>query len=166
MGCDFMSNVKFVKKEKRSNLLNYILIGFIILISISIILMLSEKRNIKEIDYRGYAEKMKSSDYSIFLLAREGCTHCQMYKPFVDKIAKKYELTVYYLDVDKLKENEFYDIHDSVSALINEYSSDGEAIIPTPTTVIYKNGSEIVSEIGNIGEDGFEKLLINNRVVE
>jgi len=162
-----MSNVKFVKKEeKKSNLLNYILVAFIVIMGASIFVMLRENSSIKEVSYQEYVEKKKSDDYSVFLLARDGCSHCQLYKPQVNEVARENNLTVYYLDVDNLSEEEFYDIHDNINALKDEYSSDNNAVLPTPTTVIFKNNTEIVSEVGNIGYDGFMNLLKNSGMVK
>ena len=162
-----MSNIKYVQKEEEgNNLLNYILIAFIVILGISIFSMLYEKTNIKHISYAEYEEKIKSTNYTVVLLTRDSCSHCQVYKPFVDAVAQKYEFTVYDLDVEEFTEDEFNYIHDNISALKTEFSSSGEVIIPTPTTIILKDGREVASKVGNIGEDGFLELLKNNGVVK
>ena len=162
-----MSNIKFVKKEEKStNLLNYILVGFIVILGVSIYLMLGEKSNIRIIKYNEFLSKSKENDYTVFLLAIDGCTHCQMYKPIVNEIAKMYDFEAFYLDVDEITKDEFDYLHDNVSALMNEYSDDDEPVIPTPTTIIFKDGQEVASKIGNIGKEGFINLLVDSGVIK
>ena len=43
--------------------------------------------------------------------------------------------------------------------------SDGSLIIQTPGTVLYKNGVEVDSLLGDRGEDGFTNFLVRNGVV-
>ena len=77
----------------------------------------------------------------------------------------KYNLKALYLDVDELSKDEFNELHSSVSSISSEYS-DGVPVIPTPTTVIFKNGVELESVSANIGYNGFVNMLVRNGVIE
>ena len=123
------------------------------------------KNPIIEINYNQYKDIIKNSEYTIILLASEECSHCQQYKPLIKQVAEEYNLTIYYLDVSKSLNNQEYNmIHDSYTALKDMYYEQ-VPIIPTPTTIITKDGQEIDSKIGNIGYNGFKDMLQKNYVI-
>ena len=154
--------------KKDSNVINIVItIGIVFLIA-SLVLMFinSDKKDnyIKTISYNEYKEVIKKDEYFIIILTSPTCSHCNSYKPYVNYIASENNLNAYNIDITSITKDEYLELHDKYSAIRNEYNA-GMPVIPTPTTIIYKNGNEIVSEVGNIGEDGFKKLLIDNKVV-
>ena len=167
----------FQKKdnEKRKNtIINVVTIAITVLIIGALAIVVSNNKDyhstnpIKEVSYAEYISKIKDDDYTVVLLAAPDCSHCQNYKPFVKGIADEYGFEVYYLNVhSKTLKNEDYDkIHDSVKATSDQFSSDGEKVIPTPTTVIYKSGVEVDSILGDIGYEGLKSFLIDNGVIK
>ncbi len=164
----------YVKKEdnKKDKIINGIVIGIVILIVGAIAIMVSNNKklgasNIKEISYSEYKEKIKDDNYTIVLLASPTCYHCQEYKPFVNVLAEENNFTVYYLNVhsEKLTEEEYNELHDNISATKEQFNSSGGKVIPTPTTIILKNGEEVNSILGDIGYDGLKKFLQENEVI-
>ena len=158
------------KKKNKDKLTNFI-IGIVIVFLIgSFLLMIineiksSRNNHIKEVSYGTYLNEKNKDKYTIVLLARDGCSHCLNYKPQMNEALKKYDLEAIYLDVDNLSKDEFIELHDSVTSISTEYQDDTE-VIPTPTTVILKNGVELESVSANIGYDGFVNMLVRNGVV-
>lgn len=172
-----MSNVKFVKKkEKKNSIINTGIILVIIVIVLALSVMVSSNKgnkavtgnHITEISYAEYKQKIMDDDYTIVLLASPTCSHCQDYKPFVNGLAGEYDLEVYYLNVASkdLTNDEYIELHDSLSVLRGQYNSYNEPVIPTPTTAILKNGREVSSILGDIGYNGLKDFLIRNEVIK
>lgn len=170
-----MSNKKFVKKEeKKNNFVSGILIFACLAIVVAILIVVSDNNSNKangnnriiEISYSEYKEKIMDDGYTIVLLASPSCSHCQDYKPFVNGLANEYDLDVYYVNVSSndMTDEEYNELHDSISALKDQYNS-GIPIIPTPTTVVLKNGVEVASILGDIGYDGLKEFLLTNNVI-
>ena len=167
-----MSKKNRKEVEKKSNVKNTIIqilgiVGILMLI-IFVIVHLSNKNNlnhIKEISYSKYQEVIKDDDYTIVLLASPTCSHCFSYKPLMNQVLYEYNLEAKYVDVSVLDKEEIIELHDSISALISQFNNEGNYVIPTPTTIIFKNGKEIDSRSGNLGYDGFLSFLKMNGVV-
>ena len=159
--------------NKSTSITNYIVvIGIIILFGLIALMFFTNKNNlndnrIKEISYSEYTEKLKSKGYEIFLLASPDCRFCVKYKPFMNQVAVDYDLEVNYIDVSSkdLQLEEYVSLHDGYSVLKEKYD-DGNPIIPTPTTIIVKNGKEVISKSGNLGYEGFLKLLKESGVLD
>jgi len=163
---------EFKKKDKsdkdKGNIIEIIIIIAGVLLVGSLLIMMSSDNttnHIKEMSYSEYKEKIKSDEYTIVLIARDDCRHCISYKPYMNKVLDDYKLEAVYLNVGKVKAQEYYEIHDTLNALKDKYNEDNEPIIPTPTTVLFKGGAEIDNESGNVGYDGFLKFLVRNGVV-
>ena len=163
-----MNNNSFVKKEeKKNNILNAIIIGVIVLIVGAFLIIVSNKsvNRIIKLTYTDYQEKIKEDTDIVVYYGRVGCSHCQQYKPIVSLVADEYDLVVYYVDIDTLSEEEYIDLHDSLSVTKDYYDGD-DPIVPTPITAIFKSGVEKDSELGNIKYDGLVNLLDENNVIK
>ena len=166
-----MGNIKNnnINKKDNTKLANtFIIIGIVFLI-ISLIYMFvknnGSKVAIKEIKYQEYQEIINKDEYSVILLTSPTCSHCISYKPYVNYVANEYNIVVYDIDLSTLEYDEYNEIHDKYSAIASEYNED-EPVIPTPVTLIVRNGEEVASSLGNIGEKGFTSLLKNNNVIK
>ena len=155
--------------------MNFVIIGVFAVIVLSLLIVVSGNNknksladsHIKEISYSEYKDRVKDDNYTIFLFAQPGCSHCQAYKPFVNLLAEENDLVIYYINVASadLKDEEYYELRSSITATKNEYDSDGNPVIPTPATAIFKSGVEVDSILGDIGYDGLEEFLKNNGVI-
>lgn len=174
-----MSSKSFVKKEekdKKNTIMNIFIIGILVVLVGSLLIVVSNNNanksiagnNIKEISYKEYKDKVNSDDYTIILLASPTCYHCQEYKPAVNTLAGDNNLTVYYINVssEDLTLEEYLDLRESITATKEEVDSEGNPVIPTPVTAIFKNGVEVASELGDIKYDGFKELLKNSGVIK
>ena len=159
-----------MNKEKENKVVNiFIIVGIVFLIG-SLVLMFTNKddegKNIVEINYSEYKEKIQEDKYNIFLLTSPTCSHCINYKPYVNVVAGKYNLTVYNINLENLEYDQYVEIHDSYNAIKDSYSDSNVPSIPTPVTVITKNGEEVTSILGDIKESGFLNLLKSNNVIK
>ena len=160
------------KKNNNTNkIVNIVIIVIIIALVGALAVMVSgnTKNNgntgIKAVTYEEYEELIKRDEYTILLLTQPTCGHCQNYKPFVKYAASEYGLMVYDINVSgNLSSEQFANLH-SYSALADQYNEAGQPIIPTPATIIIKNGKEIASRLGNIEYDGFVSMLKENGVI-
>lgn len=165
-----MSKNNFGTKKNDNKVVNiFITIGIIFLIG-SLVLMFTKKEgsdnHIEEINYSKYTDIIKEDKYNIILLTSPTCSHCVNYKPYVNLVADKYDLTVYNINLDNLDYDDYVTIHDSYEATRNNYSDGNIPSIPTPATIITKNGKEVTSILGDIGESGFTNLLKTNKVIK
>lgn len=171
-----MSNVKFVKKNEKEKKGSIIILSCAALIVLALAIMVSISNGNKavtgnhiiEVGYNEYLEKIKGDNYTIVLLASPTCSHCQDYKPFVNSLAGEYNLEVNYLNVSSknLTNEEYIELHDSLSVLKDQYNSYNEPVIPTPTTAILRNGIEVDSILGDIGYNGLKDFLTKNGVIK
>ena len=114
---------------------NIIIISISIVLLIGIVLFLiinnSTSNHLKKIDYEKVSTMIDNKESFVLCVSRTTCEHCNSYKPKLKEIANKYNLTIYYIDIDKeTKENQtkFNDL----------ISFDGS----TPTTIFIKEGVE------------------------
>ena len=158
---------KTINKKDNTKLINtLIIIGIVFLIASLVLMFTDKKRNfIKAINYQEYTDILKEDKYNIILLTSPTCGHCTNYKPYVNYVASENDLTVYDIDISSLEYDEYLAIHDKYSVLANEVSGN-DPVIPTPVTIIVKNGVEVASVLGNIGQSGFTSLLKNNNIIK
>ena len=158
------------KSNKDNKLVDILIIVGIVFLIGSLVLMFSKgdnnKNNIVEINYDKYTNIIKEDKYNIILLTSPTCSHCVSYKPYVNAIAGENNLTVYNIDLNNLEYEEYVAIHDKYNATKNQYGEGNTPSIPTPVTIITKNGEEVTSTLGNIGEKGFRNLLKNYGIIK
>jgi len=137
----------------------------IILVSICLIILfgalvadkLLSKTYLNEIKYDELIEKIENKEDVVLLISQTTCTHCISYKPKLEKVANKYKLNIYYIDVDLLSVLEKDILKEHIS-----YSS-------TPITVFLKDGKEttVANRInGDASIEKIEKKLKSNDFID
>lgn len=107
----------------------------------------------EEISYDDLMNKIENKEDFILFIGSETCAHCAAFKDTVNSIVKKYQIKIYYIDINKFSNTE----SSKFKTIIN-YSG-------TPTTVFIKNGSELKDENGNVtiyrinGNIEYEKVV-------
>lgn len=81
-----------------------------------------------EINYTEYVSKIENQESFILYIGSAYCSHCQDFKPTLEKVISKYDLDVSYIDASKLTKEQ-------VTALWDETSIGG-----TPTVVFVSQG--------------------------
>lgn len=112
----------------------FIFIGliFIILIFIVIIKSLNIFSNIKHISFENFNNYISSNEDIIVYYGQENCGACKEFYPILKKVSKNLGLKIYYLDSDKISNQEEIDILESLN------------IFTTPTVLVKNNNKNYV----------------------
>lgn len=96
------------------------------------------------IDYSEYENIIASEGKSIITIGQTGCSHCIATKPVLNKIAGDYNLTINYLNLTDMTEDEQNSLIDSLSTIeYNEEEFVASGAFGTPLTLIIENGKVI-----------------------
>ncbi len=130
--------------------LNKVIVVVSILILVIAGLLFSDvlsNKYLKEIKYEEVIEKMNNKERFVLLLSQTTCSHCKDYKPKLAKVAKEYELVVYYLETDLLDKETYNDLK-------KHFSFSG-----TPTTIFITDGEEKSAATRISGEASADKII-------
>ncbi len=103
----------------------------------------SQYTNISFIDYKKYDEIYQSGKKSIVVLGQTGCGACNAYKPIIDEIAKEEGITIHYVDMRQLNDDEPSKLLGSLSYFDNVESWG------TPLTLIIENKKVVADQKGH-----------------
>ena len=134
-----------MKKKK------YLLIASILIVILGIIIgyfLFSMNDNLVRLSYDEIMEKIDNKESFILCISRTTCSHCNVYKPKLRKVANKYDIKIYYTDVDKYSKNDLKDFNSKISF-------DGG----TPTTLFIKDGKEKTTATRIEGDVSIEKIF-------
>ena len=134
-----------MKKKK------YLLIASILIVILGIIIgyfLFSMDDNLVRLSYDEIMEKIDNKESFILCISRTTCSHCNVYKPKLRKVANKYDIKIYYTDVDKYSKNDLKDFNSKISF-------DGG----TPTTLFIKDGKEKTTATRIEGDVSIEKIV-------
>lgn len=120
-----------MKKEKKKLLIG-ILVG-IIIISLIVLYFTSNNssKNFIKLSYEEFKEKIDNGDSFVLCVSRTTCSHCNDYKPKLLEVSNKYNIMIYYIEI-----NEFSDIE--LNYFKEIFGFDGS----TPITMFIKDGKE------------------------
>lgn len=134
-----------MKKKK------YLLIASMLIVILGIIIgyfLFSMNDNLIKLSYDEIMEKIDNKESFILCISRTTCSHCNVYKPKLRKVANKYDIKIYYTDVDKYSKNDLKNFSSKISF-------DGG----TPTTLFIKNGEEKTTATRIEGDVSIEKIV-------
>ena len=103
-------------------------------------------------------KKVNSKEYTITVFGAESCSYCNLYLPVFNKIAKKYNLDIFYFDADNYDKNEYNKVLETDLAIPAECTLDDKdttikGAFPKPMTIISKSGKEVGCIRGYVTED-------------
>lgn len=96
--------------------------------------------------YNELMRKINNKDSFVLLVSQTWCSHCQNYKPVLNKVLNDYNIDAYVIEIDELAEEEYNDI---VTTLYIE---------ATPNTLFFKNGQESVTN-RLFGESDYDSVV-------
>ena len=134
-------------KKVKKRVLILVTVCLVILVGAFIADKFLSKEYLVEIKYNEVMKKINNGDTFVLLLSQTTCSHCAEYKPKVNRVAKKYKLTVYYLETNLLKEKEEKEIKKHFN-----YSG-------TPTTVFVIDGYEKTAANRINGDASEDKII-------
>lgn len=109
-----------------------------------------------EVSLDEYLTLVNSSEKSIVLVARPTCGYCEKFTPILKEAMEDLDITVNYIDTDKLtSEEDFNKFTSSVSYLTeNEWG--------TPLVMIVQNGTVVADNQGYVELDQIKEFFTNN----
>ena len=101
----------------------------------------SKESNLTFIDYSEYAELIENSDTHVVVIGQTTCSHCIAIKPALNKISGEYDLTINYLNLTEMTEDEYNDFSESLKEIeYNDPDFVEDGSFGTPLTLIIENG--------------------------
>ena len=100
-----------------------------------------------EVSYKEFKNKIKNKDSFILFVGSSTCSACKSYKITLNKVIKKYNVDVKYIDLAKLSDDE------------NSEFSASFPISGTPTTLYVKNGKEKDTYNRVVGDVKYSKIF-------
>lgn len=100
----------------------------------------SSEKNLTYINYSEY-EELISSGLHIIVIGQTSCSHCIAIKPALSTVAGDYNLTINYINLTKLSDEEASKLSDSLKTI--EYNDPDfleDGSFGTPLTLIVENG--------------------------
>lgn len=164
---------KEVEKEKiteggflKKHLTDILLVGVVvILLIIGVLCMDSKEDNIEskliELTYSEYSDLMASNEPFVFIVESANCGHCQTYMPIVEEFTEENDVTIYYIDLTTLSNDDYASLAQSNSFFIENANNWG-----TPTTMIITGNTVSDSLVGAVSEGDLEQFLIDNGIME
>ena len=125
-----------------------LIIGIILTLSILSVLLLPKEKNLINLNYTEILEKIENKEDFVLCVSASECIHCKEYKPKLKKVAKEYEITIYYTNTDSFTDEEYKQFK-------KDFSFDGG----TPTTIFFKNGEEKTTASRINGNVKIEKII-------
>ena len=100
----------------------------------------SEEKYITKINYEQYEAMFSDGEEHVIVIGRTGCSHFTEFKPAINYVAEKYNITINYIDISTITEDESTNLINNLGSRgydEESYASDGS--FGTPTTLIVKN---------------------------
>ena len=107
----------------------------------------------EEFDSSKWLNDVKSKNVIINVIASSACPHCHNYNPIIESVASNYKIKLYFIEVDKL-ENEEY------SSYINSISIPGYKGY-VPYTFITYDGEVVSENVGELDRNETDKLILD-----
>ena len=101
----------------------------------------SKENNLNFIEYSEYEEIIKSKGTHIVVVGQTTCSHCIAVKPALNSIAGEYELTINYINVNTLVQEDYNKFSESLTTI--EYNDPDfleDGSFGTPLILILKDG--------------------------
>ncbi len=100
-----------------------------------------EKKEFTNIDLSQYLQMYNSNENNLIFIGRPTCSYCQIAEPIIHKLAKEYDLTIYYLNTDNFTQDDKAAFKES-----DEYFQNGYG---TPMLLVVSN-TEIVDIVDGL----------------
>ncbi len=70
------------------------------------------KKSYIEINYEEYKQKIENKEDFALYIGSTNCSHCQDFKPTLEKVINDYDLEIFYVDLSKLDQEQYNHIWD------------------------------------------------------
>lgn len=101
----------------------------------------SAEKYITFIDYNKYTDMISSQGTNVIVVGQTTCSHCIAFKPAINTVAKDYDITINYLNLTDLSEDESNSFFESLKKIeYNDPDFVENGSFGTPLTLIVKDG--------------------------
>ena len=101
----------------------------------------SGEANISFVEFDEYKDLIKKSGTNVIVVGQTTCSHCIAIKPALNSIASEYDLTIYYINVDVLSQDESTEFNETLKDLeYNDSDFIESGAFGTPLILIVKDG--------------------------
>ena len=101
----------------------------------------SKEANLTFIDYNEYEDLIGENQTHVVVVGQTTCSHCIAIKPALNKVAGEYDLTINYLNLTEMTEDEYNSFTASLKKIeYNDPDFVEKGSFGTPLTLIIKNG--------------------------
>lgn len=125
-----------------------------------------DEANLTFIDYEEYKELINKSEKTVIAIGQTGCSHCIATKPVLNRIAKKYNIRINYLNLTNLTEE---DNNNLITGLKDLNYNDSDYIengsIGTPLTLVIEDGKVLNYINGETTNSKFVRLFEKTGVI-
>ena len=133
---------------KKKTIITTLIIVILIIIGLVIYFLSNVKINLIKLKYNELIEKVENKESFVLCISATECSHCQEYKPKLKKIANNYDIKIYYIDIDKINDDDY-------ETFKTRFSFDGS----TPITIFFKEGEEKTTATRIEGNTKSEKVI-------
>ena len=123
-----------------------IIIGLTIVLT-TVFLTGCSPKTYNEISYQDLTDMLNNKEDFVLVIGSETCSACQSFRPTMEKVIKKYNLDIKYIDISKLSEED-------ESELVSKFAFSG-----TPTTIFITNGKEENTHNRIVGNEKYSKVV-------
>ncbi|MBQ9072603.1 MAG: thioredoxin family protein [Bacilli bacterium] len=104
----------------------------------------SAEKYITFIDYDKYEDLIDDSGIHAIVIGQTTCSHCIAFKPTMNTVAKDYDVTINYLDLTEMSEDESNDFFAGLKTIgYNDPDFLEDGSFGTPTTLIVEDGKVV-----------------------
>ncbi len=137
-----------MKKEKKN-----LLIGILVSIIFTGLIVFyfagtNTSKKFVKLNYKEFKEKVDNGDSFVLCVSRTTCSHCNDYKPKLLEVSNKYDVMIYYIEIDEFSNSEVDYFKDS-------FGFDGS----TPITMFIKDGKEGTTGSRIEGDVSMERIV-------
>lgn len=126
------------------------ILGGIIVIGLIVFFFLGSNSsdNFIKLNYNEFKKKVDNNDSFVLCVSRTTCSHCNDYKPKLKEVSKKYNIKIYYTEINEFSNSELDYFKDN-------FGFDGG----TPITMFIKDGKEGTTGSRIEGDVSMEKIV-------
>lgn len=126
-------------------------------------------KEIKDVDE--LINMINGKKYTVFVVGKEECNYCTMYKPVINNVVNTYNTDIYYFDISKVKEADVTKFKDLNLQIKAECNVDGIAkttkeAMSYPLTMITKKGATVDCLLGYQSEDKLVAKLKDYTIIK
>lgn len=141
---------KFWKKYKG---IIFIILSVLAFVLLSILVEVSRYQKIDK-----FKEGFVKDEYAVTVIALTSCSHCHNFSPVIKKLSKKYDLPLYWINIDAISNKD----KDYMYGLFEPHGYEGAS----PYIAISNKGKVISNHTGEMDEESTISFLKNAGVIE